>query len=111
MNEIVGILGRGMWSWQSQLILVFMLYVSTVHGLHAQSGIVHRLLSKAEYKTKERRILEWMLNNAGQNSTKKLSGCTMYGRVPCDDWLFTTRRLANPNLLKRSFIEEVIRFS
>lgn len=29
----------------------------------------------------------------------------LYGRVPYDDWLFTTWRLTDPNLLKRSFVE------
>ena len=31
----------------------------------------------------------------------------LYGRVPYDDWLFTTSHLTNPDLLKRSFVEAV----
>ena len=31
----------------------------------------------------------------------------MYGRVPCDDWLFSTWRLTDPDLLKQSFAEAV----
>jgi hypothetical protein len=31
----------------------------------------------------------------------------LYGRVPHDDWLFTTARLASPSLLKRSIVEAV----
>lgn len=29
----------------------------------------------------------------------------LYGRVPHDNWLFTTWRLTDPNLLKRSYVE------
>eukprot|EP00128_Syssomonas_multiformis_P013998 Colp12_sorted_trinity150504_noHs@4283 len=31
----------------------------------------------------------------------------IFGRVPYDDWLFTTSKLTDPNLLKRSFVEAI----
>lgn len=37
----------------------------------------------------------------------KSSGWDLYGRVPYDDWLFSTWTLSDPNLLKRSFVEAV----
>ena len=55
----------------------------------------------------------------GKSSLSKLSVPKLYstakdipvwdkfGRVPYDDWLFTTSRLVDPNLLKRSFVEAV----
>lgn len=38
---------------------------------------------------------------------ENVKGWDLYGRVPCDDFLFSTARLANPDLLKRSFAEAV----
>lgn len=35
-------------------------------------------------------------------------GWDLYGRVPNDDFLFTTGKLADPNLLRRSFVETVV---
>jgi hypothetical protein len=35
------------------------------------------------------------------------AGWDLYGRVPYDDWLFTTNRLLDKDLLKRSFVEVV----
>jgi len=39
--------------------------------------------------------------------SNKSSGWDLYGRVPYDDWLFSTWALSDPNLLKRSFVEAV----
>ncbi|RYH26033.1 hypothetical protein EON65_14905 [archaeon] len=36
-----------------------------------------------------------------------IKGWDLYGRVPFDDWLFSTERLINPNLLKKSYVEAV----
>ena len=37
-----------------------------------------------------------------------IKGWDLYGRVPNDDWLFSTRSLTDPNLLKRSFVETIV---
>eukprot|EP01031_Cornospumella_fuschlensis_P037818 gene37818-45941_t len=37
-----------------------------------------------------------------------IKGWDLYGRVPFDDWLFTTERLIDPNLLKKSYVEAVL---
>lgn len=36
-----------------------------------------------------------------------VKGWDLFGRVPHDDWLFTTRALTDKSLLKRSFLESV----
>ena len=36
---------------------------------------------------------------------QNVDGYDLYGRVPLDDWLFSTWRLTDPNLLKRSYVE------
>lgn len=38
----------------------------------------------------------------------KLKGWDLFGRVPHDDWIFTTWRLTDPSLLKRSLVESVV---
>jgi hypothetical protein len=38
---------------------------------------------------------------------KSVKGWDLFGRVPHDDWLFTTRALTDKSLLKRSFLESV----
>lgn len=45
------------------------------------------------------------ISNPASKGTIK--GWDLFGRVPNDDWLFSTGRLVNPNLLKRSFPEAV----
>jgi hypothetical protein len=39
--------------------------------------------------------------------TRQINGWDLYGRVPHDDYLFSTRNLINPNLLKPTLIESV----
>lgn len=34
-------------------------------------------------------------------------GWDLFGRVPYDDWLFSTSRLIRPDLLRRSYVEAV----
>ena len=69
--------------------------------------------SKLDYQSTKRGTL-FALNHVGKlvSNTKIANAANsnvwdMYGRVPYDDWLFTTSRLADPNLLKRSFVEVV----
>jgi hypothetical protein len=38
---------------------------------------------------------------------RQINGWDLYGRVPHDDYLFSTRNLINPNLLKPTLIESV----
>ena len=38
-----------------------------------------------------------------------VKGYGLYGRVPYDDWLFATSRLIDPDLLKRSFPELIVK--
>ena len=45
--------------------------------------------------------------NAAKQLTSVPKGWDLFGRVPYDDYLFTSWRLTNPNLLKRSFVETV----
>jgi hypothetical protein len=40
--------------------------------------------------------------------SKNIYGWDSVGRVPYDDFLFSTRALTDPNLLKRTIVEEVI---
>lgn len=42
------------------------------------------------------------------NAVPKPQGWDIYGRVPYDDALFTTAALTEPNLLRRSIVEEVL---
>jgi len=37
-----------------------------------------------------------------------IRGFDLFGRMPYDDFLFSTSRLVDPNLLKRSFVEAVV---
>ena len=46
---------------------------------------------------------------AAYKSSTASNGWDIYGRVPYDDWLFTTWRLTDPNLLRRSYVECVSR--
>ncbi len=36
-----------------------------------------------------------------------IMGWDLFGRVPYDDWLFSTSRLIRPDLLRRSYVEAV----
>lgn len=40
-----------------------------------------------------------------------IKGWDLYGRVPFDDWIFSTARLTNPEILKRSIVEVVRSFA
>lgn len=37
-----------------------------------------------------------------------VKGFDLYGRIPYDDWLFSTARLVDADLLKRSFVETIV---
>jgi len=37
-----------------------------------------------------------------------IKGFDLYGRMPYDDWLFSSARLVDPNLLKRSLVETIV---
>jgi hypothetical protein len=41
-------------------------------------------------------------------ATPPVYGWDLFGRVPYDDWLFTNRKLLDPNLLRRSMVEAVV---
>jgi hypothetical protein len=47
------------------------------------------------------------LKKAIADTTSTISGWDLYGRVPYDDFLFSSWRLTDPNILKRSFAEAV----
>ena len=38
----------------------------------------------------------------------KVSGWDLYGRIPFDEWLFSTWALCDPNLLKKSYVEAIV---
>lgn len=38
-------------------------------------------------------------------AANNIKGWDLFGRVPHDDWLFSTYRLTNPNILRQSFTE------
>jgi len=42
------------------------------------------------------------------SAASAIKGFDLYGRIPYDDWLFSTGRLIDPNLLKRSFVETIV---
>ena len=44
-------------------------------------------------------------STAAYKSSTASNGWDIYGRVPYDDWLFSTWRLTDPNLLRRSYVE------
>jgi hypothetical protein len=41
-------------------------------------------------------------------TASKVKGWDLFGRVPHDEWMFTTWRLTDPGLLKRSIVESVV---
>lgn len=45
---------------------------------------------------------------ASAASDVAIRGFDLFGRMPYDDFLFSTSRLVDPNLLKRSFVETVV---
>jgi hypothetical protein len=103
----------------------FMYSLLIISVIHAESRFVvpkyitSRLSSLNGHKSHELQIFEWVMDQANrlqENHHKvatpavakcQLKGSSLFGRVPCDDWLFTPRRLSDPNLLKRSFAESV----
>ncbi len=42
-------------------------------------------------------------------AANSVSGSSLYGRMPYDDWMFTNWRLTDPNLLRRTYAEAVSR--
>lgn len=45
------------------------------------------------------------LSSNARAALKSSNVYDIYGRMPHDDWLFTSWRLTDPNLLKRSYVE------
>lgn len=48
------------------------------------------------------------VKNAAADTGSAIKGWDLYGRVPNDDFLFSTYALTDPNLLKRSFVETIV---
>lgn len=78
---------------------------------HQPESTVHQLMPAAKSVGGMLRRLLPLVKKSDEQittiSTRKLTW-DLYGRVPHDDWLFTTSRLVEPNLLRRSFVEVVI---
>ena len=51
--------------------------------------------------------LLFMFSESASAAVGSVKGWDLYGRVPNDDWLFSTWRLTDPNFFKRSLAETV----
>jgi hypothetical protein len=69
--------------------------------------IMASMFCTSNHKTLFGNIETKHINHKLYSSKEKIYRWDLYGRVPHDDWLFSTRRLASPDLLKRSFPEMV----